>query len=211
MTSKRHVMFGFFKNIIRVTVIIFAIIGFIAIGGLSFIQKHFNFESGKNQDSKIEKAEKIADFSKLNGEFEIISSGSVPFTGDYVYTKHTASDQKSVFLVLNKQETLTKDDFSSQKANTKITDFVKNFKILNFKFENFKITGKENFKALNQTIPYVKFEADVVNLPVSGTQGIIGAAKLKDSKNAIILCFNTHGKYSQIITSVFLSEIHINK
>ena len=61
MTSKRHVMFGFFKNVIRVTVIIFAIIGFIAIGGLSFIQKHFNFESGKNQDSKIEKAEKISD------------------------------------------------------------------------------------------------------------------------------------------------------
>lgn len=202
-------MFGFLKKIIKIIIIILAIIGFVSIGGWTFIKNHIHFKN--NQESKIEKAEKIADFSKLNGEFEIISAGSVPFTGDYVYTKHTASDQKSIFLVLKKQESLTKADFSSEKANTKIKDFVNNFKILNFKFENFKITGKGSLNALNQTIPFVKFEADIVNLPISGTQGIIGAAELKNKKNAVIISFNTHGKYSQIITSVFLSEVQINK
>jgi len=202
-------MFGFLKKIIKIIIIILAIIGFVSIGGWTFIKNHIHFNN--NQESKIEKAEKIADFSKLNGEFEIISAGSVPFTGDYVYTKHTASDQKSIFLVLKKQESLTKADFSSEKANTKIKDFVNNFKILNFKFENFKITGKGSLNALNQTIPFVKFEADIVNLPISGTQGIIGAAELKNKKNAVIISFNTHGKYSQIITSVFLSEVQINK
>lgn len=202
-------MFGFLKKIIKIIIIVLAVIGFVAIGGVTFIQKYIHF--GNNQENKIEKAEKIADFSKLNGEFEIVSTGSIPFTGDYVYSKHTASDQKAIFLVLKKQESLTKSDFSSQKANTKITDFVNNFKILNFKFENFKITGKGSLNALNQTIPFVKFEADIVNLPISGTQGIIGAAELKNGKNAVILSFNTHGKYSQIITSVFLSEVRINK
>ena len=204
-------MFGCFGKIIKTIVLILAIIGFVAIGGMNFILKFVKLPFGNNQENKLEKAEKIADFSKLNEEFEIISSGSIPLTCNYVYVKHGATGQKTVFTVFRKQETLTAEDFSTENANTKIQTFIKNFKFLGFSFENYKIKNKGTLQALEQKIPYVQFEAEVSNLPTKGVQGIIGAAKTSDKKNLIIISFNSQGKYSKIITSALLSEIQLNK
>ena len=205
-------MFYFINKIIKTAILILAVIGFIAIGGLTFVREHIDFSFFDNKDSKIEKAGKTADFSKIDKEFEIISAGNIPFTGEYVYTKHAASGQKFIFFTPKDQKALSKEDFSSQNTITeKIDNFVNNFNILGFKFENFKITGNGSFQALNQNIPYVKFESDIVNLPIRGTQGIIGASQIKKDKSTIIISFNTYGKYSQIITSVFLSEVKIDK
>lgn len=205
-------MFYFLNKIIKTIILILAVIGFIAIGGLTFVREHINFSFLDNKDSKIEKAGKTADFSKIDKEFEIISAGNIPFTGEYVYIKHAAGGQKFIFFTPKDQKALTKEDFSSQTAiNEKINNFVNSFNILGFKFENFKITGNGSMNAINQNIPFVKFESDIVNLPVRGTQGIIGASRIKDDKNTVIISFNTSGKYSHIITTVFLSEVNINK
>jgi len=206
-------MLGCLRKVIKTVIIIFAIIGFAAVGGFNLIKEQWNIHFGNKQENKVEKAEKIADFSKINGEFEIVSTGSIPFTGDYVYAKHTASEQKFLFFNPKNQKTLTQEDFYGEQTTvvSKINDFVNKFNILGFKFENFKTTGKGSLHALNQNIPFVKFQADISNLPIKGTQGIIGAIKIKNEKNAILIVFNTQGKYSQIITSVFLSEVQISK
>ena len=140
-------MFGCFGKIIKTIVVILAVIGFVAIGGVTFFKDFFN-KSFFKSDSVLQKASKIADFSNLDSEFELVSSAKLPKIGNYVYIRHGASSQKFYFLLTSNNNILTKDDFKSHKYEQKITDFIKNFKILNF--ENFEITGISNMNALNQ-------------------------------------------------------------
>ena len=83
-------------------------------------------------------------------------------------------------------------------------NFVKDFKVL--RLDNFEITGRGSMKAFNQTVPFIKFKSDIVNLPVHGTEGIVGVAT-KDDKNVIIVATNVYGKYSQIVTNALFTEI----
>lgn len=197
-------MFGCLRKFIFSIILIFAAIGFFSVGGMKFINEFIHNPFAQPQASKMEKALEIADFSKLDKEFELVSSSKLPRIGNYVYVKHDATTQRFYFAKPTKPETLTKNDFNSKEAETKILDFVKDFKLLHL--ENFEIKGKGSLKAMGQTIPYVKFESEVVNLPIHGIQGIIGVASQGD-KNVIIVASNTYGKYSQIITNVLLDEL----
>ncbi len=197
-------MFGCLKTIFNIAIILLAIIGFIAIGGMNFVNDFIKNPLSPAQTSKAEKAAEIADFSGLDKEFELVSSSKLPKIGNYVYIKHASTSQNFFMAKPKDTETLTKDDFVTKKADSKINDFVNNFKII--RLENFEITGRDSFYAFNQTVPFVKFKSDVVNLPVHGIEGIIGVAS-KDNKNIIIVATNTGGKYSQIVTKALFSEI----
>ena len=73
--------------------------------------------------------------------------------------------------------------------------------------ENLLITDKGTIRAISQTIPYIRFEADAVNLPVQGVQGVVGVVQGDDGSNQIIIAFASHKKYSQIITEEFFRKI----
>ena len=199
-------MFGCLRKIITAFVFILALIGFFSIGGLTFFKDFIHNPFAQVQETKIQKAADIADFSKLNNEFELVSSSKLPKIGNYVYVKHAVSSQKFFMAKPSeKNQILTKKDFSSNAAQQKILDFVKDFKL--FKLENFEITGRSSVNAMGQNIPYVKFKSDIVNVPMHGVEGIIGCA-YKDGANIIIVAINSGGKYSQIITNVLLNELN---
>ncbi len=197
-------MFGCLRKFINIIIIILAVVGFIAIGGTNIINDFIHNPLSPAQSSKAEKAAQIADFSKLNKEFELVSSSKLPKIGNYVYLKHAATSQNFFMAKPKNAETLTKNDFNSKKADEKILNFVNDFKVL--RLENFEITGKGSMKAFGQTVPFVKFKSDIVNLPVHGAEGIVGVAN-KGDKNIIIVATNTYGKYSQIVTNALFTEI----
>lgn len=197
-------MFGCLRKFINIIIIILAVVGFIAIGGTNIINDFIHNPLSPAQSSKAEKATQIADFSKLNKEFELVSSSRLPKIGNYVYLKHAATSQNFFMAKPKNAETLTKNDFNSKKADEKILNFVNDFKVL--RLENFEITGKGSMKAFGQTVPFVKFKSDIVNLPVHGAEGIVGVAN-KGDKNIIIVATNTYGKYSQIVTNALFTEI----
>lgn len=198
-------MFGCFGKFIRTIIIILAVIGFVAIGGVTFFKDFFHNPFSQPQASKMKKASEIADFSKLDPEFELVSSSKLPKIGNYVYIKHIASSQRFYFSKPSKPETLTKNDFITKESDVKIVSFVKDFKLL--QLENFEITGRGTLSALGQSIPYIKFKSDIVNFPVNGIQGIAGVAS-HGKENIIIVSTNTNGKYSQIVTNALLKQIH---
>ncbi len=197
-------MFGCLKNFINIIIILLAAVGFIAIGGTNLVRDLIHNPLSPAQTSKAEKAAQIADFSKLDKEFELVSSSKLPKIGNYVYVKHAATSQNFFMAKPKNTETLTKADFNSKKADEKVMGFVKDFKVL--RLENFEITGRGSMRAFNQTVPFIKFKSDVVNLPINGAEGIVGVAS-KDDKNVIIVATNNYGKYSQIVTNALFSEI----
>ena len=76
--------------------------------------------------------------------------------------------------------------------------------------ENFEISGRGSMYALGQTIPYIKFKSDVVNLPIKGIQGIVGVAS-HGNDNIIIVSSNASGKYSQIVTDALMKQLKVSK
>ena len=202
-------MKGCFLNIIKLAVLTLAVIGFLAIGGGDFIKTHFKdfhlFK--KSQETLIDKANKIADFSNINNEeYEI--SKTANFMGyKAVIAEHNASGQKFIVLDPGDEILISKSDFSDGNIDSKINDLTKKLEKQFIHLNDVTITKKSTMYGVGQTIPYAKIEATPNNMPaVKKVTGIIGVFE-KDGKSDVILAINTDGKYSQIISEQFFKDV----
>ncbi len=198
-------MKGCFGLIIKIAIVILAYIGFQTIGGVDFVKEQFDKWNHPSQDVLQEKAKKIADLSNINDEYIIDKTASV-MDYHFVLAEHKATGQKIMLVDPKKEDILTKEDFKTGEVDEKIKGLNDKFQYQLIRLENLKITKKGQIHTLDQTVPYVKFEADTVNLPIGHISGIIGVAQ-KDDKNIILASMNKSDKYSQIITESFFKQV----
>jgi len=197
---------GCFKKIIHLAILVLAITGFLSLGGSDFIKTHFGDFFSPSQEKMKEKAKNIVDLSAVSDEYEIAKTANfMGYKG--VLAEHKASGQKFAILQPKDPKILTKKDFATKEVDKKIDELSNKFKKSYVHLENIEITGRGSIKALKQTIPYVRFEADAVNLPVQGVQGIVAVANGADNNSQIIISYAPHKKYSQIITEEFVRKI----
>lgn len=197
---------GCLKRIFQLIILVFAIIGFLSLGGDDFVKKHFGDFFTKSKEKMMQKANDIVDLSALSEEYEIDKTASfMGYKG--VLAEHKASGQKFAILQPKDGNILTKDDFSSKKVDEKIIELNDKFKYQYVHLENLVITDRGSIRAISQTIPFVRIEADAVNLPVQGVQGAVGVVQGQDGNNQILIAFAPHKKYSQIITEEFFRKI----
>lgn len=197
---------GCLKKIVRLLVLILAIVGFLSLGGNDFIKEHFGDWFSPSQEKIKEKAKSIVDLSAVSDEYEIDKTANfMGYKG--VLAEHKATGQKFAILQPKDPKILTKQDFATKEVDKKIEELNNKFKYQYVHLENMIITGRGNIKAYKQTIPFVRFEADAVNLPVQGVQGIIGVAQGPEGNNQIVISYAPHKKYSQIITEEFFRKI----
>lgn len=199
-------MKGCLSLILKIVIIILAYVGFQSLGGVDFVKQKFQDLTTPSQEVLIDNAKSIADFSHVGDEYKLDRTANVL---DYhmVLAEHKGSGQKMAVIDPKNPEMLTKQDFKTGEVNKKILELNKKFQYQLVRFDEFKITKKGTFKGMNQSIPYVKFEADTVNLPISHVSGIIGVAKDKEGKNVILTSVNDGDKYSQIITEAFFKKV----
>lgn len=200
---------GCLKIIVRTAIVVLAIVGFKAIGGFDFI-KNLHFFEKPSQEVMIEKSKSVADFSKIPDEYEIDKTASLlGYKG--VLAEHRASKQKLVVLKQakksDKEPFLTKNDFKDGSVDKKLKGLNEKLVYQYIRLENFKIIKKGQFKSMGQTVPYIKYEAEVTNLPVKKIEGIIGVAQDKENNSKILLSASECGKYSQIITEHFFGSV----
>lgn len=201
---------GCLKLIIKIAIIVLAIIGFKSLGGWDWIVKNWHPFEKPSQESLIEKSKDVADFSKIPDEYEIAKSTNV-LGFRAVLAEHNATGQKMAVVNENKTLKLSKDDFKNGKLEKKISDINKKLEYQYIHIENFKITKHETMKAMGQTVPYARFEAEVTNLPVKEIKGLISVAQDKDGENKIIVSVNQGNKYSQIISEQFFKNVHFTE
>ncbi len=196
------------SNIFKLTILTLAVIGFISIGGMDFVKNTFsNWQNGKSKETLMEKANKIADFSKINKEEYEISKTANMMGYKAVIAEHNASGQKFIIIDTTKEPLLTKKDFETGAVDEKIENLNKKLKKQFIHLENVQILKKSSMNALGQQVPYVKIEAEPKNMPsVKKVTGIVGASQ-KNEDSQLILAFNTDGKYSQIITEQFFKDV----
>lgn len=207
---------GCLKFAIKVIIVVLAIIGFKFLGGFDFIKNLHLFEK-PTQEVLLEKSKDIADFSSIPDEYELDKTANL-LGYKAVIAEHKASGQKLAVVNPKDKVLLTKKDFSDGSVKTKITDLNKKLSYNYIRLEDVKLTKQGKFKTMGQTVPYIKFEADVKNLPIKRIEGIVGVAeiKLKDengkeikdkTETKILLAASESGKYSQILTEQFFKKV----
>ena len=199
---------GCLKNIIKIIII------FLAIVGLKVIVNHIPFLEGKihifekpTQEQLQKKASDVADFSKINKEYQITKTANV-LGIKAVIVEHKGSGQKIIVANEGKKNFLTKKDFATKTIDQKIMTIAEKMQYQFIRFEDIKITQRGTFTSMGQTVPFVKFTADTVNLPFPDVAGIIGVANDKTNKNHILMISVNEGKkYSQIISQEFFKDV----
>ncbi len=199
-------MKGCLGTILKIIILILAYIGFQSLGGVDFVKNKFEEYTKPSQESMVEKAKKVADLSKISDEYTIDRTASV-MNYHLVLAEHKGSGQKLAIIDPKSDDLITKNDFKTGAIDQKLKDLNQKFQYQLIRLENFEVTKRSHLKAMGQDVPYVKFEADTINLPIGHISGIIGLAKNSQGKSVIIASANNDDKYSQIITEEFFKKV----
>ena len=199
-------MKGCLATIFKIIILILAYIGFQSLGGVDFVKDKFEEYTKPSQETLIEKAKKVADLSKISDEYTIDRTASI-MGYSLVLAEHRGSGQKLAIIDPKSEDLITKNDFKTGEINKKLKDLNDKFQYQLVRLENFEVTRKGTIKAMGQTVPYVKFEADTINLPIGHVSGIVGLAKNSQGKSVILASVNNDDKYSHIITEEFFRKV----
>jgi hypothetical protein len=197
---------GCLKNILKAGVIVLAVIGFTTIGGKDYFTGLWNSWFNPPQDIMLQRAKKVADFSKVGDEYEIDKATSA-FGYNGVLAEHKTTGQKIIVLDSGVKPLLTEDDFKGKKIDGKLNDLSKHFKYKFVSVDDLKITKRGKISAFGKKAPYVKFDAKATRLPVGNITGIVSAVKTPDGKDRVLISVNEKGKYSQLIAEDFFKNV----
>lgn len=200
---------GCLKNILKAIILVFAVIGFISIGGKDTIIKKWNEFTNPPQDVMLERAKKVGDFSKIGDEYEIDKAASA-FGYNGVLAEHKASGQKMVIVdsgKVGKGPLLTPQDFKDNKVEEKLQDLTKKFKYSVVNVQDLKIIKKGRINAFGKRAQYVRFSAKISKMPTGEIEGIISSVETKSGQTRVIVSANEKGKYSQLIANDFFRNV----
>jgi len=200
---------GCLKKIIQIIILALALVGFFSIGGKEFVMEQWNKYFGQTQESIMDKASKLGDFSALSDEFEIDKAASA-FGYKGVLAEHNASGQKMLIIDSGKKPILTEDDFENDRVEEKINALIKKFKYQSLQIDDFTITKKGTMNAYGEKVPYVKFTAKINKLPLGTVGGVISAIDVTPDESRTLISLNENKKYSQLITNEFFSKVKLN-
>ena len=197
---------GCIKKIVQIFILALALIGFFSIGGKEFVIEQWNKYFGQSQESIMDKASKLGDFSELSEEYSIDKAASA-FGYQGVLAEHEATGQKMVILKSGQKSLLTENDFENNQVESKINDLIKKFKYQSLQVDEFTITKTGTMKAYGEEVPYVRFTAKVNKLPLGTIGGVISAVDITPDESRTLISFNENKKYSQLITDEFFKKI----
>lgn len=196
-------MKGSIGCLLKIAALVLIYFGLVHLGIIDFIKdKYF----APSREQVIENSKNIVDLSDVDKEYKL--DKNLNFAGNkVVIAEHKSTKQKFVVTKLKKNDTLTLEDFENGRANEKITDFANKFKYKMVKVENFKITDEGYMDIGGEERPYLRFEADAVNLPMKKIDGIVSITQDEKGENRIMISINNDDKYSQIISNAFFEKL----
>lgn len=198
---------GCLFKLIKFIIIILAIVGIFTVGKTILRDKfNINIFGEQSQEKLVEKASKIADFSHINEEYKLKKTANI-LGFNTVIAEHKGSGQKLIVSNEGKKNFLTKRDFVTKNVDKKLQIVAEKMQYQMVRIEDLEITQRGTFTTMGQTVPFVKFEATTVNLPISSVKGIVGAATNKNKETLLIISVNDGKKYSQIITQEFFKDV----
>ena len=130
---------GCLRNLIRAVIITLAVVGFMSLGGKELVNGWFSQWFNPSQETIVERAKKVGDFSKINEEFELEkAAGMLGYNA--VVAEHKASGQKLVVVDSSKKEILTQADIKSDDIENKLKSALQKVKYQAISIDEIKVT-----------------------------------------------------------------------
>lgn len=197
---------GCLKNIFKAIILVFAVIGFISIGGKDYFVNMWNNYFNPPQDVMVERAKKVGDFSRIGDEYEIDKAASaLGYNG--VLAEHKSTGQKMIVIDSGRKPLLVPEDFKDKTVDQKLEDLVQKFKHQFVNIQDLQITKRGYIRVFGKRAPYIKFEATANKLPIGEIKGIISAVETPSGKDRVLVSVNEKDKYSQLIAEDFFKKI----
>ena len=198
---------GCLKKLIKSLILALAIVGFLSIGGKEWVTGLVDkFYHKDEQETVLEKAKKVGDFSKINEEYKLEkATGVMGYNG--VLAEHSASGQKMVVVDDNKKQLLTREDIESGNIENKLKQSLGKIKYKAIGLEEFKVVGHGEMTSYGKKVPYVRFRAKITRFPVGEVGGIIAVTTDKNGEDRILVSVNENAKYSQVLSEEFFKNV----
>ncbi len=197
---------GCLRNLIRAIIIALAVVGFLSLGGKEWVMQYTSKWFNPSQETILERAKKVGDFSAINEEFELEKAAGM-FGYNAVVAEHKASGQKLIVVDSNKKPLLTKEDLQSENIESKLKDVISKVRYQAISIDELHVTKRGSMNSYGKTCPYVRFNAKVSKLPIGDISGIISVAETKDGESRLLISANEKSKYSQLISEEFFKNV----
>ena len=199
-------MKGCLSLIIKTIIAVLVFFGLLHLGVIDFIRNKIDERATTTREEVINKVKDIVDLSEIDDEYNIATNFQI-MKNRMIVADHNASGQKMIIIEPKNEAILTKDDIKSDAIKEKIENALNKYKYKPFQLNKLDITKHGEFEGIGQTIPYVKINVEMANIPIKDMEGIVGVAELENGKNLIIISANEKGKYSQIIADAFYKKV----
>ena len=170
---------GCLKSIFKKILIIALIFAFFAFGGYAFVKDKIKQYQYPPRDNFVKTEKDYADFSKVSADYQMRRSFNL-FGYKKVYAFYSPTEQKIAIYDLKDEDLISVSDFYTGEINEKIETILNKTKDSIITYENFKITSNGKYYAANKTIPYIKYETEVKNLPLKELTGVVAAYSSED-------------------------------
>ncbi len=198
-------MKGCISLIIKTIIAVLVFFGLLHLGVIDFIKDKINEHQELSQEQIIEKTKDVVDLSEIDTDEYSVDKDLKILKNRMIIAEHDATGQKMIMIEPKSEDILTKDDIKNEDVQGKINKVLNKYKLV--KADKVEIKKRGSFEGLNQSIPYIRIEAEISNLPIKDIEGIVGVAELENGKNLIVVSANEKGKYSQIITDAFYKKV----
>ncbi len=168
----------FIKDLIGKIIFIALIVAYFACGGFTKTKEAINNYQNPPRSEFIQTEKSYADFSRVSSDYQL--SRSFNFLGyKKVNAKYLPTGEKIVVIDLKNEDKISPKDFESREIDRKINYLLNKTKDSVVTFESFQIVERGRFSTINKTIPYLKYEAKVKNMPFKYVTGVVAAYSSK--------------------------------
>lgn len=202
---------GCLKSLIHKIIFIAVVVAFFAFGGYSFVQKLINDYQNPTR-SEFSKAEmNYGNFSSVPTDYQLSRSFNL-FGYKKINAKYLPTSQKITIYDLRDEKIISPNDFKTKAIDKKLNDFLDKLKDSLITLEDFQIVERGNYIAKNKTVPYVKFQAKIKNIPFSNKTGIVAAysttnQKAKNPSTKLVFTMTDTKAFNPVIVSGFVKSI----
>lgn len=196
-------------------IIITAAIGFVilialAAGGVFYIKNSVSSQLHPPKSELMQRAEKIADFSKILKSYTVTKALNV-IGVTAVIAEHPQTGQYMAIIDPGWAMNISKTDIQTGNLGQKLTDYALKTSSPGIKLNKLEITPKGNLKVFNQSIPYAEIKVKLSGLTSETTyDGMIGIAlKPGTNKSELIVSLNKNGTFKQKIAENFFKNVKL--
>lgn len=202
---------GCLKSLIKKIIFIALLIAFFAFGGYAFVKKQINDYQNPKKEDFVKTERNYADFSYVSADYQLNRCFNL-FGYKKISAKYLPTGQKITIFDLKNEDKISVKDFQTKEIDEKIFNMLNSFKDSIITYEDFQIVHRGSFIAKNKTIPFIKFEAKVKNVPFKKVVGIIAAysttnEKAKEPSTKLIVTVVDAKAFNPVIASGFIKAL----